>query len=58
MGTKVCILGRTYGGVKHSHYLIADNMGIRDYYKEKYGKEKQVFWHTGLTFMRITMWTY
>ena len=25
--------------VKHSHYLIADNMGIRDYYKEKYGKE-------------------
>lgn len=24
--------------VKHSHYLIADNMGIRDYYKEKYGK--------------------
>lgn len=25
--------------VKHSHYLIADNLGIRDYYKEKYGKE-------------------
>ncbi len=25
--------------VKHSHYLIADNMGIHDYYKEKYGKE-------------------
>lgn len=25
--------------VKHSHYLIADNMGIKDYYKEKYGKE-------------------
>ena len=24
--------------VKHSHYLIADNMGIQDYYKEKYGK--------------------
>ena len=21
--------------VKHSHYLIADNMGIYDYYKEK-----------------------
>lgn len=27
--------------VKHSHYLIADNMGIQDYYKEKYGKESQ-----------------
>lgn len=25
--------------VKHSHYLIADNMGIHDYYLEKYGKE-------------------
>lgn len=25
--------------VKHSHYLIADNLGIQDYYKEKYGKE-------------------
>ena len=25
--------------VKHSHYLIADNLGIKDYYKEKYGKE-------------------
>ncbi|MDD5997049.1 MAG: DUF1972 domain-containing protein [Bacteroidales bacterium] len=25
--------------VKHSHFLIADNMGIHDYYKEKYGKE-------------------
>jgi len=25
--------------VKHSHYLIADNQGIQDYYKEKYGKE-------------------
>ena len=25
--------------VKHSHYLIADNMGIKDYYKDKYGKE-------------------
>ena len=24
--------------VKHSHYLIADNMGIHDYYKEKYNK--------------------
>lgn len=24
--------------VKHSHYLVADNMGIKDYYKEKYGK--------------------
>ena len=24
--------------VKHSHFLIADNMGIHDYYKEKYGK--------------------
>ena len=24
--------------VKYSHYLIADNMGIHDYYKEKYGK--------------------
>lgn len=27
--------------VKHSHYLIADNMGIYDYYKEKYGKESK-----------------
>lgn len=27
--------------VKHSHYLIADNMGIHDYYKEKYGKESK-----------------
>ncbi|WP_165021092.1 DUF1972 domain-containing protein [Dysgonomonas sp. ZJ279] len=27
--------------VKHSHYLIADNMGIQDYYKEKYGKESE-----------------
>ena len=27
--------------VKHSHYLIADNMGIQDYYKEKYGKESK-----------------
>ncbi len=25
--------------VKYSHYLIADNMGIHDYYKAKYGKE-------------------
>lgn len=27
--------------VKHSHYLIADNMGIQDYYKEKYGKKSK-----------------
>lgn len=27
--------------VRHSHYLIADNMGIHDYYKEKYGKESK-----------------
>lgn len=27
--------------VKHSHYLIADNMGIKDYYREKYGKESK-----------------
>lgn len=27
--------------VKHSHYLISDNMGIHDYYKEKYGKESK-----------------
>ena len=27
--------------VKHSHYLIADNMGIKDYYKEKYGKDSK-----------------
>ena len=27
--------------VKHSHYLIAENMGIHDYYKEKYGKESK-----------------
>lgn len=27
--------------VRHSHYLIADNMGIQDYYKEKYGKESE-----------------
>lgn len=27
--------------VKHSHYLIADNMGIHDYYEEKYGKESK-----------------
>jgi glycosyltransferase involved in cell wall biosynthesis len=27
--------------VRHSHFLIADNMGIHDYYKEKYGKESQ-----------------
>ena len=27
--------------VKYSHYLIADNMGIHDYYKDKYGKESK-----------------
>lgn len=27
--------------VQHSHYLIADNLGIQDYYKEKYGKESE-----------------
>lgn len=27
--------------VKYIHYLIADNMGIHDYYKEKYGKESK-----------------
>lgn len=27
--------------VRHSHYLISDNMGIHDYYKEKYGKESK-----------------
>ena len=27
--------------VKHSHFLIADNLGIQDYYKEKYGKESK-----------------
>lgn len=27
--------------VRHSHFLIADNMGIRDYYKEKYGRESK-----------------
>ena len=27
--------------VKYSHHLIADNMGIHDYYKEKYGKESK-----------------
>lgn len=27
--------------VKYSHNLIADNMGIHDYYKEKYGKESK-----------------
>lgn len=27
--------------VKYSHYLIADNMGIHDYYKEKCGKESK-----------------
>lgn len=27
--------------VKHSHFLIADNMGIHDYYKGKYGRESK-----------------
>lgn len=27
--------------VKHSHYLIADNIGIKDYYKEKYGRDSK-----------------
>jgi len=27
--------------VKHSQYLVADNMGIHDYYKEQYGKESK-----------------
>lgn len=27
--------------VKHSHYLIADNLGIQDYYKKKYNKESK-----------------
>ena len=27
--------------VKHSHFLIADNMGIQDYYKEKYGRDSK-----------------
>lgn len=27
--------------VKHSHYLIADNMGIHDYCKEKYGRDSK-----------------
>lgn len=27
--------------VKYSHYLIADNMGIHDYYKEKYGVDSK-----------------
>lgn len=27
--------------VRHSHYLVADNMGIHDYYLEKYGKESR-----------------
>lgn len=27
--------------VRHSAFLIADNLGIRDYYKEKYGKESE-----------------
>lgn len=32
------ILWEERTAVKHSHYLVADNMGIQDYYKEKYGK--------------------
>lgn len=28
--------------VKHSHFLIADNMGIHNYYKEKYGRDSKV----------------
>lgn len=28
--------------VRHSHYLIADNMGIQDYYMEKYGKKSKL----------------
>ena len=28
--------------VKHSHYLIADNMGIHDYYKEKYRRDSRI----------------
>lgn len=27
--------------VKHSHYLIADNMGIHDYYQEKYRRDSK-----------------
>lgn len=27
--------------VKHSRYLVADNMGIQDYYREKYGRESK-----------------
>ena len=27
--------------VQHSHFLISDNMGIRDYYKEKYGRDSK-----------------
>lgn len=27
--------------VRHSHYLIADNMGIHDYYKKRYGRESK-----------------
>lgn len=27
--------------VKHSHFIIADNLGIKDYYKEKYNKESK-----------------
>ncbi|MGJ1193479.1 MULTISPECIES: DUF1972 domain-containing protein [Sphingobacterium] len=27
--------------VKHSHYLIADNLGIQDYYKERYEKNSK-----------------
>ena len=28
--------------VKHSHYLVADNIGISDYYREKYGRLSKV----------------
>ncbi|HBX61882.1 DUF1972 domain-containing protein [Sphingobacterium multivorum] len=27
--------------VRHSHHLIADNLGIYDYYKERYGKDSK-----------------
>lgn len=27
--------------VKHSHFLISDNLGIQDYYKERYGKDSK-----------------
>lgn len=37
MDTEIC-LWEERQAVKHNHYLIADNMGIHDYYKEKYNK--------------------